>query len=106
MSKIAPSPATIFEAIVKQVAVAATYNRGEVVLAPYAIYTRGEDVYVDGVTLERDGGPPKEQKIGTFKLAGLNGLRVTPRRFTPDPQHRPGDKRYAHTVLMTVEYPA
>lgn len=100
----APSPATIFEAIVKQVAVAATYNRGSVTLAPYMIYTRADEVYVDAVTLERDGKPPKEEKIGTFKLAGLAGLRVTPRRFTPDPQHRPGDKRYAHDVLMTVEY--
>lgn len=100
----APSPATIFEAIVKQVAVAATYNRGAVTLAPYSIYMRAEEVYVDAVTLERDGTPPKEAKLGTFKLAGLTGLRVTPRRFTPDPQHRPGDKRYAHTVLMAVEF--
>ena len=106
MSIAAPSPATVFEAIVKLVAISATYNRGEIVMAPYAIYTRGEEVYVDGVVMERDGAPPKETKIGTFKLSGLNGLRVTPRRFTPDPQFRPGEKRYAHTVLMTVEYPA
>ena len=106
MNAVAASPATIFEAIVKQVAVAATYNRGEIVLAPSTIYTRAEEVYVDGVVIERDGAPPKEQKIGTFKLAGLGGLRVTPRRFTADPAHRPGEKRYAHTVLMTVEYPA
>jgi hypothetical protein len=106
MSIVAPSPATIFEAIVKQVAVSATYNRGEIVMAPYAVYTRAEEVYVDGVVMERDGAPPKEQKIGTFKLAGLSALRVTPRRFTPDPAHRPGEKRYAHTVLMTVDYPA
>lgn len=99
----APSPATVFEAIVKQVAVAATYNRGEVTLAPHAIYTRADEVYLDALTLDRDGKPPKEEKIGTFKLAGLGGLRVTPRRFQPSPLYQGVDKRYEYTMLMEIE---
>ncbi|SFP63755.1 hypothetical protein [Sphingomonas rubra] len=99
----APSPATIFEAIVKQVAVVATYNRGEVTLAPHAIYTRADEVYVDALTVEREGKPPKEEKIGTFKLAGLGGLRVTPRRFSVSPLYQGVDKRYEYTMLMEVD---
>ncbi len=98
-----PSPAVVFEAIVKQLAVAATYNRGEVTLAPHVIYTRHDEIYVDAVTLERDGKPPKEEKMGSFKLAGLAGLRVTPRRFSPNALYEPGEKRYAGTVLMAIE---
>ena len=98
-----PSPATIFEAIVKQLAVAATYNRGEVTLAPHIIYTRHDEIYVDAVTLERDGKPPREEKIGAFKLAGLTGLRITPRRFTPHTLFNPDEQRYEGTALMAVE---
>ncbi len=98
-----PSPAVVFEAIVKQLAVAASYNRGEVTLAPHVIYTRHDEIYVDAVTLERDGKPPKEEKMGSFKLAGLSGLRVTPRRFAVNALYDANDKRYAGTVLMAIE---
>ena len=62
-------------------AVSAMYNRGEVVLAPHVIFTRHDELYVDATTIERDGKPPREEKMGTFKLAGLGSLRLTPRRF-------------------------
>ena len=58
----------VFEAIVKQHALAATYNRGSVTLAPHIVYTRHGELYVDAATLERDGKPPRESKIGAFKL--------------------------------------
>lgn len=99
----APSPATIFEAIVKRQAVAATYNRGAVTLAPHAIYTRHDELYVDAVTLERDGKPPKETKLGTFKLVGLGALRITPRRFAISTLFVPGEHRYEGNALMMVE---
>ena len=98
-----PSPAVIFEAIVNQLAVAATYNRGEVTPAPHAIYTRHDEIYVDATTLERDGKPPKEEKMGSFKLAGLGALRITPRRFSASALHNPRDPRYDGTVLMAIE---
>lgn len=101
----APAPETtpiILEAIVKQLAVAASYNRGEVTLAPHVLYTRHGELYVDALTLERDGKPPKEMKIGTFKLAGLSPLRITARRFTPSAMFVPGDPKYAGNTLMTV----
>lgn len=101
---VAPNAAPIiFEAIVKQQAVAAVYNRGEVTLAPHAIYTRHGELYADAVTLERDGKPPREVKIGAFKLAGLAQLRITPRRFKPEPMFRATDPKYADVLLMAVE---
>lgn len=93
----------IFEAIVKQLAVAATYNRGEVTLAPHILYTRHGELYVDAVTLERDGKPPKEEKLGTFKLVGLAPLRLTARRFGASGLFRADDPKYADVALMAVE---
>lgn len=102
----AAPPATIpvvFEAIVKQQALSATYNRGEVTLAPHIVYTKHGEFYVDAVTLERDGKPPREPKIGAFKIAGLGAMRVTPRRFTPSEMFDPREDRYDGVTLLAVE---
>lgn len=100
-----PDPATpvLLEAIVKRLAVAAVYNRTEVTLAPHILYTRHGDLHIDAVTLERDGRPPREAKLGTFKLAGLSGVRITPRRFGPSGLFDPAAERYAGETLMAVE---
>jgi len=98
----AAAPALVFEAIVKQLCLAATYNRGEVVLAPHVVFTKHDELYVDAVTLERDGKPPKEEKLGTFKLAGLVAPRVTPRKFAVNALFQPADAKYA-AALMKVE---
>lgn len=100
-----PDPATpvFLEAIVKRQCVAATYNRTEVTLAPHILYTRHGDLHVDAVTLERDGKPPKEMKLGTFKLAGLSAVRITPRRFTLSALFDAAAERYEGETLMVVE---
>jgi hypothetical protein len=101
-----PPPAStpvVFEAIVKQQCLAATYNRGEVTLAPHVVYTRHGELHVDAVTLERDGKPPKEMKLGVFKLAGLGGVRLTPRRFERSGLYGPKDPKYDGAVLIAVE---
>ena len=100
-----PDPATpvFLEAIVKQQAIAATYNRVEVTLAPHVLYTRHGDLHVDAVTIERDGKPPKEQKVGTFKLAGLSGVRLTPRRFAVSGLFEAGAERYSGETLLAVQ---
>ena len=100
-----PDPATpiLLEAIVKRQAVAATYNRTEMTLAPHILYTRHGDLHVDAITIERDGKPPKEVKLGTFKLAGLSGVRITPRRFAPSALFDPDAERYAGETLLVVE---
>lgn len=101
-----PVPAStpvVFEAIVKKLAIVATYNRGEVTLAPHIIYTRHDELYVDATTIDRDGKPPKEVKLGTFKLAGLSPLRLTARRFERSDLFDPADPRYEGVTLMAVE---
>ncbi|MDB5696363.1 MAG: hypothetical protein JWN21_1906 [Sphingomonas bacterium] len=93
----------LLEAIVKRQAVAVTYNRTEAIIAPHILYTRHGDLHVDAVTIERDGKPPKEVKLGTYKLAGLSGVRITPRRFTVSGLFDPAAERYANEAIMTVE---
>lgn len=108
--RVAAAPATppasmpvVFEAIVKQQALAATYNLGSVTLAPHIVYTKHGEYYVDAVTLEREGKPPKEAKVGAFKIAGLGGVRVTPRRFTPSELFAPNDARYEGVTLLAID---
>ena len=96
-------PAIVLEAIVKQRAIAGTYNRADVTLAPHILYTRHGDLHIDALTLERDGRPPREVKIGTFKLAGLGALRLTPRRFEPSRLFDSGDSKYADVALLAVD---
>lgn len=107
-AKSAPSAALplLFEAIVGTRCIAATYNGGRVVLAPHVAFARHGDAYVGAVTLERDGQPPREEKVGLFKLDGLVDLAVLERTFTPSPVFDPKDERYAAATLIAVETPA
>ena len=93
----------ILEAIVRKQAIAATYNRVSMTLAPHILYTKHGDLHVDAVALERDGRPPKEIKLGTFKVSGLSGIRLTPRQFSVNGLFRPGDPKYADETVMAVE---
>lgn len=104
-----PAPAVpdtvpiVFEAIVKQQAISATYNRGEVTLAPHVLYTKHGEIYLDALTIERDGAPPREPKVGAFKLSGLARLRITPRRFTPSELFVRDDAKYEGVTLLAVD---
>ena len=74
---------TVLEAIALRKCLEATYNRTRIRLAPHILYTRHDQLYLDGVTLERDGKPPREIKVGAFKLDGLGELALTDRVFDP-----------------------
>lgn len=97
---------TLFEAIVRTLCVEATYNGGHVLLAPHVAFTRHGEVYVGATTIERDGQPPREEKIGLFKLAGLGGFALTGRSFVPSALFDPADERFAAGTLIAVERPA
>lgn len=99
---IASTP-TVFEAIVRMQCIAASYNRTEVTLAPHVLYTKHGELYLDGVVLLRDGRPPKDGKVGSFKLIGLGGVRLTPRRFAIHPLFDRTLQRYDGETLMMVE---
>jgi hypothetical protein len=76
------SPEQILEfAIDQSLMISSAYNRGRSVLAPHSLFTRHDELYLRAVTVERDGRPPREAKLGTFKLIGLSDLALTGRTF-------------------------
>ncbi|WP_242098314.1 MULTISPECIES: WYL domain-containing protein [unclassified Sphingomonas] len=105
MSAQAPAnpSALLLEAIALRKCVEATYNRMVVKLAPHILYTRHDELYVDAVTLERDGQPPREKKIGTFKLDGLRALGFAGNPFHPEPIFDPAAEKYRGVTLFAVD---
>ncbi len=96
---------TLFEAIVKMRCVNATWNRDKIVLAPHVIYTRHGEVFVDAITVARNGMLPREAKLGTFKAAGLGDARLSSRTFEVNERFEPDAERYEGVALMKVEAP-
>ncbi|MFW2830216.1 hypothetical protein [Sphingomonas sp. ID0503] len=92
----------VLEAIARRKCLDATYNRMDVKLAPHILYTRHDELYVDAVTVEREGNPPREIKVGTFKLAGLSIRGVDERSFEPQPVFNPADEKYEGVTLFSV----
>ena len=96
-------PTIIFEAIALQKCLMATYNKMVVKLAPHVLYTRHDEMFIDAVTIEREGRPPRELKLGTFKLAGLNEVSVIDEGF--DAMHGlydESDSKYKGVTLFAI----
>jgi hypothetical protein len=93
----------VLEAIALRKCIEATYNRAAVKLAPHILYTRHGELFIDAITIERDGQPPRETKLGTFKLAGLGIREIVSKTFTPAPLFNPTDPKYAGATLFAVE---
>lgn len=97
-------PTTIFEAIALQKCLMATYNKMVVKLAPHILYTRHDEMFIDAVTIDRDGRPPRELKLGTFKLAGLNDVSVIEEKFEAmHGLYDQTDEKYKGVTLFAVE---
>lgn len=92
----------VLEAIALGTCIEAVYNRLKVILAPHILYTRHDELYLDAVTVEREGLPPREVKLGSFKLTGLKDMALTDRAFTREPIFDPGDSRYQGVTLFAV----
>jgi hypothetical protein len=93
----------LLEAIALKKCLAVTYNRTEMTLAPHILYTRHDELFVDAVALERGGLPPREKKLGTFKIAGLSALSLAGRHFEAEPVFDPTVERYEGTTLFAIE---
>ena len=97
------APKLLFEAIATKKCVGAVYNRSSIKLAPHILYTRHDELYLDAVTVERDAQPPRELKVGTFKIAGLTELTLTDVPFRTAQLFNPDDPKYAGVSLFAVE---
>jgi hypothetical protein len=93
----------LLEAIALKKCLAVTYNRTEMTLAPHILYTRHDELFIDAVALERNGLPPREKKLGSFKIAGLSGLALADRYFEAEPVYDPAVERYEGTTLFAIE---
>jgi len=91
------------EAVVRRLCLEAVYNRGLVTLAPHILYTRHDVLHMDAVAVERDGKPPREMKLGTYRLTGLGSIRLTDRSFMPIEMFDPLDAKYAGVTLMAID---
>lgn len=98
------APTEILEAIALQKCLMATYNRTVVKLAPHILYTRHEEMFIDAVTIERDGRPPRELKLGVFKVAGLGELSTVDETFEAmHGLYDSSDAKYAGVTLFAVD---
>lgn len=93
----------VLEAIALRKSLDAVYNNGTVRLAPHLLFSRHDELYLAAVTIARDGQPPRESKLGTFKLAGLRDLALTADGFAPFPGFDPANADMGGTVLFALE---
>ena len=101
-SEPVPASRAVLEAIEVRRCVSARYNNVVIILAPHILYTRHGEPYVDAVTVQRDGKPPKEVKLSSFKLDGLHDLELDARGFDPDPRFDAKGERYTGQTLFAV----
>jgi hypothetical protein len=92
----------VLEAIATRKCLEGVYNRQAVKLAPHILYTRHDELYVDAVTVERDGQRPRELKIGSFKVTGIHDVRVGEQPFEPEAIFDPAAERYEGVTLFAV----
>jgi hypothetical protein len=94
--------ALILEAIATRTCLTAVYNRMNILLAPHILYTKHEELYLDGVTIKRDGELPKEVKVGAFKVIGLKDIALNEQAFTPHRVWTATDEKYSGVTLFAV----
>lgn len=90
------------QAIASRTCIRTIYNKKDVVLAPYIVYTRNDELFMRAVTIEHDGRPPRELKLGTFKLVGLGQVSMTTRQFTQQFHYNPRDAQYAGKTVCSL----
>jgi len=90
----------IAQAIQVRVCLTAIYNKASFLMAPHVLYKKHDELFIDAMTIECDGKPPREPKIGTFKLSGLNDIAMTGQRFVALEGFDPADPKYENTLLV------
>jgi hypothetical protein len=93
----------ILEAIALRKCLQLTYNKATVLVAPHVLYRRNDSFFIDAITVSRDGKPPKEEKIGSFNLAGLSEVTVNDTGFDISPLFDRMDAKYRDATLFMVD---
>ena len=89
----------LLEAIALKKCVTTIYNGVAMKLAPHVLYTKNNALFIDAITLEKHGEPPREKKLGATASAkvqngGTKGCFVG--GFQNEPSKRfPGRGRVA-----------
>ena len=91
------------QAIALKLCVDVTYNRQRMRLAPHVLYNRNDALYLEAVTMLRDGERPREDKVGAFHLGGLKDPAITDQSFERHPLYEPEALRYEQGKLFEVE---
>jgi len=93
----------ILEAIATKRVIASTYNGTSFILAPHILYTRRDLVYLDAVPIAKNGAPPREEKIATFKVDGMADIAMADGEFSICPLFEPYLEKYRGTTLFSVD---
>jgi hypothetical protein len=92
----------ILEAIATKHCLKAGYNGTTFILAPHILYTRRDLVYLDAVPLTKNGAPPREEKMATFKVDGMSDIELAEEAFEPSMLFEPWQDKYRDTTLFSV----
>jgi hypothetical protein len=92
----------LLEAIALKKCVTTVYNGVSMKLAPHVLYSKNNALFIDAITLEKHGEPPREKKLGAFHLQGLNELKLIDEVFQPDELFEPDAEKYEGVALFKV----
>ncbi len=93
----------ILEAIALKRCLAARYNKLALVLAPHVLYRRNDSFFIDAITVTREGLPPKEDKVGSYNLAGLSEVSVIDQSFEIHPLFDRMDVKYRDNTFFMID---
>jgi hypothetical protein len=93
---------TILEALATKRCLTAAYNGTAFLLAPHILYTRLDLIYLDAVPITKNGAPPREVKMATFKVDGMSDIELTDVPFDVSPLYEPWQDKYRDKTLFSV----
>ncbi len=93
----------ILQAIALKKCITATYNGTKMRLAPHILYTKHDEMFMDAVALLKNDVPPREKKLGTFKIIGIKDMELEEEGFEIEPFYEPSAEKYEGVTLFAVE---
>ncbi|QHD67947.1 hypothetical protein GS397_13475 [Sphingobium yanoikuyae] len=76
------------------------YNHLKILAAPQILYRRNDNLYCDAVVIQHDGKAPREEKLGTFRLAGMTAVKSIARLALFWPHRDLANSRYGSILFV------